>query len=376
MNEKEVAEIRRRIKPEKTNITHVRGCYVNDKKEIVSQFLQPLSMLSQEEGETLLQLLRKTLSGGVGRNLLDMEFSTQQVLQSEEHKLLMALRKSALQEEDAVLAFYQKAIQAIDLQGNYLILLAYDTYDVPFRAKDGQALEDASDEVYTYILCSICPVKLTRPALSFYVSENAFHSLSPDWVVAPPQMGFLFPAFHERAADIYSALYYCKDISQNHSAFTQAVFCQEAPMPAAVQKETFESLLGDTLENDCSFEVVSTVHEELCEKIQQHKESKEEEPLLVNKQEVLHILDACGVKEENQQAFEERFEAAFGQNAAISVQNLVDTKQFSVNTPDVQIRVNPQRSDLVQVRIVDGVKYILIRASDGVEVNGVHIHIE
>lgn len=274
----------------------MRGCYVNDKKEIVSQFEQSLAMMSQEEGETLLKLLRKTLSGTVGRNLLDMEFTTQQVLQSEEHKLLMALRASGLKEEQAVLAFYQKVIEAADLQGNYLILLAYDTYDVPYSPKDGQALEDASEEVFTYILCSICPVKLTRPALSFYVSENAFHNLTPDWVVAPPEMGFMFPAFHEGAADIYSALYYCKDTSQSHPAFTQAVFCQEAPMPASMQKETFESLLGDTLENDCSFEVVSAVHEEFCEKILQHKEAKEEEPLLVNKEEVLHILDCVRVK--------------------------------------------------------------------------------
>ena len=29
MNEKEIAEIRRRFRPDKTSITHVRGCYVN-----------------------------------------------------------------------------------------------------------------------------------------------------------------------------------------------------------------------------------------------------------------------------------------------------------------------------------------------------------
>lgn len=29
MNEKEVAEIRRRFKPEKSAVTHVRGCYVS-----------------------------------------------------------------------------------------------------------------------------------------------------------------------------------------------------------------------------------------------------------------------------------------------------------------------------------------------------------
>ena len=38
MNEKEVAEIRRRFKPEKSTVTHVRGCYVSAQGEVVSHF--------------------------------------------------------------------------------------------------------------------------------------------------------------------------------------------------------------------------------------------------------------------------------------------------------------------------------------------------
>ena len=66
MNEKEIAELRRRFRPEKTSITHIRGCCVNENREIVSQFDQSLALLSQEESEKFLSLLRKTLSGGIG----------------------------------------------------------------------------------------------------------------------------------------------------------------------------------------------------------------------------------------------------------------------------------------------------------------------
>ena len=52
-----------------------------------------------------------------------------------------------------------------------------------------------------------------------------------------------------------------------------------------------------------------------------------------------------------------------------------NSKQFEVCTPDVTIRVNPERSDLLETRVIDGKKYILIRAEEGVEVNGVQIHI-
>ena len=176
MNEKEVAELRRRFKPEKSNITHIRGCYVNEQRQIISQFNQSLGMMTQEESEKFLGILKRTLSGGLGKNLLELTFSNQQVIDSEEHKLLMALRDSSLKDEEAVEAFFQKAIQSVDLEGNYLILLAHDTYDVPYRGKDGEVQQDASDQVYSYILCCVCPVKLTKPALSYSVDANEFHN--------------------------------------------------------------------------------------------------------------------------------------------------------------------------------------------------------
>ena len=206
MNEKEVSELRRRFRQDRTGITHVRGCYVNEVGEIVSQFQQSLGVMSQEENEKILALLKRTLSGTLGKNLLDLTFATQQVVDSPEHKQLMALRQSRLRDEEAVDTFFHQVIDSVELDGNYLILLIHDSYDVPYHSKDGEELEDGAQEVYSYILCSICPVKQTKPALSYYVQENQFRSLSPDWIVSPPELGFLFPAFDDRAANLYGAL--------------------------------------------------------------------------------------------------------------------------------------------------------------------------
>ncbi len=375
MNEKEVAEIRRRFRPDKSNITHIRGCYINEQREIIAQIDQSLALMSQEEGEKLLGILKKALSGALGKNLMDLTFATQQVVDSPEHGLLMALRDSALKDEEAVGAFFQKVAQSIQLEGTYLILLAHDTYDVPYRSKDGQALEDASSEVFSYILCAVCPVKPTKPALSYYLYENEFHNCGTDWLVSPPEVGFLFPAFDDRSANLYNALYYSRNISENHPEFIQSVFNTEVPIPASEQKETFQSILGETLEDQCDYQVVQAVHDQLCQMIEEHKERKEEEPLVVSKGTVKHVLASCGIQEPQMQAFEERFDAAFGDQAQLRPQNIVDPKQFEVRTPEVAIRVSPEQSHLVQTRIIDGVKYILIRADQEVEVNGVKIQI-
>ena len=374
MNEKEIAEIRRRYRPDKGNIAQIRGCYVNDQREIVSQFDQSLFSMPQEESEELLAILKKTLSGTIGKNLIDIEFATKQVLEGEEHKLLMALRNSSLDDDDAVRNFYGRVIQTLNMEGNYLILLANDKYDVPFYTKDGKKQDDSS-EVFSYFLCSICPVKLTKPALGYYASENTFRNITADWAVSAPELGFMFPSFDDRSANIYNAVYYSRDIADNHSEFVDTVFKCEIPMPAAAQKEAFQSILGDTVADDCSFEVVQAVHGQLSGMIEDHKANKEEEPLVISRKTVKSVLESCGVSQSHMAAFEEKYDAEFGAGTEISPRNIIDTRQFEVRTPDVTIRVNPERSDLVQTRIIDGAKYIVIRADEGVEVNGVNINI-
>lgn len=376
MTEKETAELRRRFRADKSNITYVRGCCVNGNREIISEFDQPVAMLGQEEGEMLLATLRKTLSGALGRNLLDIEFSTRQVVDGEDHKLLMALRNSRLEDRGALRTFYEKAIQSLNMEDNYLILLVYDAYDVPYRSRDGEKQDDASGEVFQYILCSICPVKLTKAALSFSANESCFGHLNPGWVIGAPETGFLFPAFDDRSTNLYNALYYTKDAGCGQAAFADAVFHTEPLMPATVQMESFQSLLGEALADECSYEVVQTVHDCFCEMIAEHKAEKVEETLKVSKGTVKRILRSGGVSEEGVQAFDAQYDSVFGEETDLPPRNLLDTRQMEIRlADDVTIRVNADRADLVETRVINGARYILIRAESDVEVDGVQIRI-
>ena len=375
MNEKEVSELRRRFRQDRTGITHVRGCYVNEVGEIVSQFQQSLGVMSQEENEKILALLKRTLSGTLGKNLLDLTFATQQVVDSPEHKQLMALRQSRLRDEEAVDTFFHQVIDSVELDGNYLILLIHDSYDVPYHSKDGEELEDGAQEVYSYILCSICPVKQTKPALSYYVQENQFRSLSPDWIVSPPELGFLFPAFDDRAANLYGALYYTKNTKVMQENLIEKLFHVTPPMPAAEQKEQFDIALSEALGEACSFEVIQGVQDQLCGMIAEHKESKIKEPLLVDRGTMRQVLATCGVGEQELQEFDEQYTQSFGADTQLSPTNLVNTKQMELQSDYIQIKVDAERTDLIQTRVITGVKYVMIQVEDGVLVNGVNIQI-
>ena len=376
MNDKEIAELRRRFRADRTAISRIRGAYVNEKREIISELDQSVALMTETEADELLSLLKKTLSGKVDTNLLDIHFTTQQVMESPEHKLLCNLRETALQDNELVHAFYQKVINSLEMEGNYMILLASDAYDVFTYRKDA-GKDDESTEIFRYILCAVCPIKIAKPSLSYYVRENCFRNVVADSVISPPALGFMFPAFDNRSTNLYGALYYTRATDNSHAEFADAVFNAGAlPMPATEQKETFRSVLADAVGEGCSLPVVRSVHAQLHQAMEEHKISKEPEPLTVDKYTIRDMLEFCGVSEESVSRFEEKFDKGFGQNATLSPRNIVEANKFEVRTPDVVIKVNPARTDLVDTRVIDGVRYVLVRADGGVEVNGVNVNID
>jgi len=375
MNTKEIGEIRRRVRRDRSNMTAIYGCYVNDNQEIISEFRRSTGMMPENEAEKYFGLLRRSLSGTIGKNLIDITFQTSQVASSAEHKLLMDLRKSALQDDELRLELYRKIIGALHLDGGYLILLGCDSYDVPFKSKDDETQADNSGETFTYLLCAVCPVKQTKATLHYVPEEKLFHDGGITNVVSAPELGFLFPAFDDRATNIYNALYYTHSPKENHPNFVEAVFHTAIAKPAAEQKKSFEALLTTCLDKECRMDVVQSVHDELCQSIELHKQSKVSEPLLISKEQVKKTLADCGVSESHVAKFSVAYDEAFGFEAQLHPKNIIDNKRFEIKTPDVSIKVAPDRADLIETRIIGGVKYILICAEENVEVNGVSIHI-
>ena len=370
MNQKEVSELRRRWRPEKNAVSRIYGCFVNCNREIVSHLDESLGTMPQEEADRYLDLLKKALSGALGKNLIDIVFSTQQVADSEEHRLLSDLRSSALKDAQARESFYRKVIDALDMEdSSYLLLIASDAYDVPHRGRDGEFQPDSSETVFSYILCCVCPVKLGKPELGYFPGDNEFHC-TVGQTVAPPELGFLFPAFDDRAANLYGALFYSRRPDMLHQEFIDAVFHTDPPMSAAEQRETFQGALSQALEDAYSVEVAQSLHERLADRIAQHKESKEPEPLVLTAGEIGGILQDCGVPQEKIDAFRENCEEGFGAGAVLSPANLIDTGKFEVKTSQATLSVSPECSYLVETRVIDGNKYLLIPAEEDVTVNG------
>ena len=378
MNQNELKEIRRRFRPDKDNISRIYGCYVNAAKEIVTRIDMSLGLMEQEETEMYYKILKKALSGTLGRNLIDIEFSTAQVESSDEHRLLQALRTSHLSDESMRELMYERIIETLDFgDESYVILMASDSYDVPYRGGDGEVFDEGSSEVFDYFICCVCPVKDAKAALRYESEERAFRGASTGHVLGAPEIGFMFPSFDDRCANLYNLLYYSRNVSEIHDEFIKGIFNTESiPLSAVAQKEAFGDSLSFSLGDKCSLEVVQAVHEDIREKLALHKESKEPELPEIYIEDVDDILRKSGVPDEKINFFNEECQKQLGGSDTFNPGNLVETKKFEMVTPEVKITVDPEYAYRIKTGIIDGEKYILIPADGDVAVNGIQVNIE
>lgn len=374
MIEKELREIKRRFRPERSNIPRIVGCFVNGNGQIVSKITQTLAIGDSLVTEMLLKVMKKTLSGGLGTNLTNVSFSTKQVSESEEHKLLMALRSTELKDGELLDKFYGKVIECVKFEGNYVILLANDIYDVPRRSSDGEG--DESYTQFSYLVCAVCPLKETAEGLAFREADSLFHSAAQTSLLASPEIGFMFPAFDDRASNIYGALYYNKNLADTHPEFSERIFGTEAPMPPKMQKAAFSELLTEKLSEECSYEVVRSVHAQFAEMIEAHKESRDPEPLTVTKATVSSVLEYCGIGEESVAKVTEAFDESFGKNAALTPKNVITTTSYQIKMPEVSVKVSPDHRDVISTETRNGENYLVIKVTGPVEVNGIGISFE
>lgn len=442
MQRKEINEIKGLFKSiDDCDVTRLAGCYVNGNKEKVSTFNEVFLDLPSEEIYKYLEIFRKSLSGTVGKNLLDMEFKEE----GDGKRLLNAVRKTQLKDEETLNLFYDQVINTYETPSNYLILLVAQTYDVPGKTTDGLKMDETS-EFYDYILCTICPVKLTEPGLGYDEEKTSFHTIQRFFTVDLPEDGFLYPAFTDRETDDSKILYYSKKADQTQRKMMDQLLQCGILMPAKKQTQSFQGLVSDVLGDEADFETVRSLQNEMTDFVKKKKqELKQDEEIndgavTIGKEDVKGILERSGVSEERLKSFDHKFEVHFGKKVDLTTgeiiddddpkqkkekekaakeaeedapfvlddqgvqeaevnetasseeqngephefqdayddkrifaENLIPSKKFEMKTADVVVRINSDRTDLVETRMVDGKKCLVIQLQEGLVVNGIPV---
>ena len=373
MTRKELSEIKSQYTLENCGILRLCGCYVDGERNKITQFNENFLNLPEEEKHKYFDIFKKTLSGTPGKNLIDMKFNVDAYADEGARTFLMNLRDSGLKDDRLLDEFYDRIINNYSYVGNYLILLINQVYDIPTVTTDNIEMEDASDEVYSYILCSICHVNLSKPGLGYDEEDNNFHDKKQNHMVDVPDVGFLFPAFNKRSADEDMTLFYTKDVSEFEDGLIDCLLDCAVPLPAKQQKETFTSLVNEALGEEADLEIVKNIHENL-EQIIEEKKQESPAPVMLDKTEMKDLLEKSGVKEEKLENFEEHFEMAAGEHGKLVASNVSSGKKFEVKTPDVVIKINSDKTDIVSTQVIDGRQCLVIQIDERLEVNGISVN--
>ena len=372
MTKKEISELKKLYNKDGGCITRICGCYVGGEKDKITTFKEAFYSLQEEDTYKYYEIFKRTLSGTLGRNLINLEFPLEQEYEGGTQEFLLRLRNSELKDDALLDEFYDRVIQYYYCVGNYLILLIHTAYDVPGVTNDGIGMEDASDEVFSYLLCSICPVNLSKPGLSYHPESNLFQNCNRDWLVDLPEIGFLFPAFNDRSTDIHSTLYYTKNADELHEEFVDSVLGAAPPIPVTSQKEMFQALIEETLGEKREYETIMSIQENVQEKIEESKDNPE--PLTLGKKDVERIFAESGVKEEQRQQFNEVYDKVLPKEVPLVAANVVNARRFEVKTPNITVQVKPEFTHLLETKLIDGRNCLVIAIEDRVAVNGIPLY--
>ncbi len=402
MTKKEINEIKGLYDTiEECGIARLCGCYVNGDKEKVKIFSESFLDLEEKEQHKYLEIFRKNLSGTLGKNLIDLSFVDEEANDISFGKgMLNAIKKSELKDEALLDRFYDGIINTYNHVGNYLILMIYQAYDVPGITDDEIEMEDASDEVYSYVLCSICPMKLTKPGLGYDDKLEMIHTLKQSFGVELPDTGFIFPAFNDRSSDDSQILYYTRRADDLQDKLLDELLAVSAPLPAKQQKEGFNTFVAEVLGEDSTIETMIAMQENFTELVKEKKEFSDSPTIVLDKDTVREVFVKSGVDETKLEVFDKKFDQQFDMEQyakkkrvvldedekevpvevpklkveqTILAENVLPSRNIEVKGKDLLLRINTKHMDMIDINEADGRKYLVIELPEDVKVNGISV---
>jgi hypothetical protein len=380
MTKKDMMELRRRFTKDSCTFTKMAGCYVNNDKEKVLTFNETFLNLNNDEVNKYLDIVKKVTLGKIGDNLLELGFEEQEDISENRQNFLLGLKESGLKNEDLLDCLYDLIIKSYNYVGYYLIVLYHDVYDVMNKTSDNRAI-DESEEMYEYMVCAICPVKLSKPGLGYLKDQNRIGTRIRDWIVEAPENGFLYPAFTDRSSDVNSLMYYTKNAKEPKADFMSGGLGCNSKQTNTEQKIVFNNILEDSLGEESDF-IIRSIHQNINEMINEDEERLD--PICMNNDILKNVLNKSGVPEDLVPMIEETYEAEFSDKLPMAesiidkkIIKKIEEKQMKTNIEDkknytIIIQAKPEKENQIIKQVIDGKNCIVIPLGDeeNAKVNG------
>lgn len=368
MDSKDITEIKKRFKKNETTITKIYSIYIdNEGNEICNRYENLLIMKDENENDfyKFLDLQKKTLSC----KSIDLDFNSEE--SKDIKKLITSMYKDKLSNLEIIKIFIDELKKAYlnEIKGNFLITLVVDSYDVPSKTTDGFKV-DESEEVYSYMICSVCPVTTSKAGLGYIEQNNTIGSRYQDWIVNPPELGFIYPSFTNRSSDNSTITYFYKN-----------------------PKKLYESVISDFLkcklgeETDIDKNNLLNNNEEIETKLIEENnktfinhnskllnEEKIEEKKLLN-EEIQNIEEPLNISNESFNEFlienKEKIEQVIPKNPSITTEEILEEpflednieksneEEFNKFMNKINLLLDENKGK-AEIQIINGKKFLLI----------------
>jgi len=392
MNKKEIAEIQKQFKPDNDLfvINRVATCCVTRRSEILYKSVRKFAGFAADskkdyiptlECDQYLDIFKKTLSGSIGKSLIEFEFPYEQEQNNGAQVKLYNLLKDGFKDEDMVNDYIQYIIDNYDEPSDYTIIMAHCTYSVPNKNDNDEHDEVDDTEVFNFILASICPMGLGDMCLFYNEDEKELtHKPNTEKIAKPPIAGFMFPTFDDRAADVNHVLYFSKNAKEPIKKIVEDVLGCTFGLTSEDEKTIFNNLLTKvaatskgTAAPAVPYEVAQNVHSQITDIVL--KSSAESETPKLTKTQIKKIFQESGVDEDKLENFDETYKSIVGDTMELKAVNVIDTSKMGIKSPDVVVNVKSTKSDKVSAQIINGKKCLVICLDEDVEINGLNVKV-
>ena len=353
MIKQEFSELRRALGYDRLVIRRIFHMYVSNENEVIWQTEDDFQLLEEERQNRIRDILKELLSTAVTVKTHPAEVEQNLTL----YRMLTEDSAEDTEEQFRTIEDLQKEVlESYTHTDPYYALAAEIVYDVPGRAEDHEDMFDASEETYTALLAGICPAKLSKAALGY--SDEFVGQLERRWEIYKPIVGFLYPAFRDRATDLSEAVFYTRTPKEEPVLYRIfEVREEDVPETKSEKKENLAELLSEA---ELSIEEAAAVTESIQEMAEENPES------ILGRQEILHIL------QENTQADTEgltgSYEEVIRQEIPIAV---AAEKKIKIRTESCEVSIQTDHAEMIREEILDGVRYICVPADGTVTVNGI-----
>lgn len=355
MDKKEIAEIRKQFSLINCNITRIASCCITSEKEIISQKTEAFMSLPEEKAMQYFDLFKNALSGKTGEKLYTLSFPVADG-SCRAWRMMEGLRKSRLEDAALTEGLFQVVRDTYHCDDNYMVVLAHGMYDIPCKA-------NGDESVYEYIDCIICPVELSKAALAYDRAENAIMDCIRQKLLGKPDIGILYPAFHDRAEDVNALLYYEKKCADRQDDLVLALTGREMPYTNAEIKNGFTTA-AENIETPFNLDTAKALSDIVTD-----AEGNQED---ITSKELSEALESRGVDPEACSMLKLAVDSVLGKDAKIPMSVLGDSKKSVIETPEMKVSAEADYIQQVKAVRLDGRLCLVFPVSDrNARINGV-----